>query len=324
MSESGLRGALGNLRSPTLLLDLSGLDQVRHEGDAPEKQCRPIRSGTLEHFLYDEDGTLIFNRSRLASASFVAILLCFSCSNSDNGASPSGAAGQSGGRGGEGGKEQGQAGKNEGQSGEGGNAGESAGASGEAGSGGGEAGASSGGSHAGGVAGTAEVGGSSGGPTNGGAGSGGRPGLNECVWDPAVTDHCPACDGNGDCARPGYKYVGSGAITASCCGFVWQEATAPGSYSLSEAVEYCASLSLLRGGWRLPKIAELFSLVDLSDETHTSPTIDTETFSDTLREVYWSSSLDGASGLAAWTVNFSDGMSQPSAVDQARRVRCVR
>jgi hypothetical protein len=148
--------------------------------------------------------------------------------------------------------------------------------------------------------------------------------LEECVWDPSSADSCPACDGNGECAEPAYKYVGSGAVTSSCCGFEWQEATAPGKYSWREAVEYCASLSLLGRGWRLPKIAELFSLVDLSDESHAAPTINIEAFSDTLHEGYWSSSSYD-SGQTAWTVNFSDGVSSAiGADDQPQRVRCLR
>jgi hypothetical protein len=103
----------------------------------------------------------------------------------------------------------------------------------------------------------------------------------------------------------------------------WQEETAPGKYSWSEAIDYCASLPLLDSGWRLPKIAELYSLVDLSDESHTSPTIDVESFADTSREAYWSSSL-GGSAQAAWSVNFNDGLSQSTATDQRHRVRCVR
>jgi hypothetical protein len=117
--------------------------------------------------------------------------------------------------------------------------------------------------------------------------------------------------------------VGSGEITASCCGLKWQEATAPGEYTWAEAGDYCESLALLGGGWRLPNIAELYSLVDLSDESHSTPTINLDAFADTLREAYWSSSL-GSSAQAAWSVNFSDGASQSAATAQSHRVRCVR
>jgi len=266
---------------------------------------------------------LIFTRSTLAHASFLAILLCSACGRSDRDTEFQGTAGQSGGRGGQ--REQnggqggrGQGGEDRGQNGHGGN--ESAGASGDAAGSGDEPATSSAGSGAGGTS------GGSGAPATGGSvTSGGSSGSGECAWDPSTTEKCPACDGNGDCAAPSYKYVGSGAVTSSCCGFEWQEATAPGKYSWSEASEYCASLSLLGRGWRLPKIAELFSLVDLSDDSDASPTIDVEAFSDTLREGYWSSSPDGDSGQAAWTLDFSDGASQAIGIDrQPQRVRCIR
>ena len=259
------------------------------------------------------------------------MLLCVAaCGRSDRDAETPGAAGQSAGHAGQGGGRAGQggtgqSGDDEGQSGDGGN--ESAGASGDASGGaagsGDGLGTTSAGSGAGGTSDASA--GSAGHATGGSSTSGGSSGTKECLWDPSSADKCPACDGNGDCAEPGYKYVGSGAVTASCCGFEWQEATAPGKYSWSEAIEYCASLSLLGRGWRLPKIAELFSLVELGEPSHTSPTINVEAFSDTLGEGYWSSSSSGDSGQAAWIVNFSDGASRAIGIDaQPQRVRCIR
>jgi hypothetical protein len=212
----------------------------------------------------------------------------------------------------------GQGGGLSGQSENGGS--QAAGQSGEAGEGGAGLETSSGGSYAGnGSGGSGEQ--ASGGSTTT---RGGAPGLNECAWQPASPDQCPACDVPSDCAPPSYKYVGSGAVSSSCCGFEWQEATAPGKYSWSEASEYCASLSRSGSGWRLPKIAELFSLVDLSDSSHSTPTINVDALSDTLREAYWSASPDGDSGQASWSVSFDDGSSQSSNVNAKLRVRCVR
>jgi len=275
---------------------------------------------------------LIFIPSKLVNASFVAILLSVGCGGSDNPSRPQGAAGQDGEIGGRGdqaaqsGGQAGQSGQDDGQSGVGGN--ESAGAGGEAGGIGDGPGTSSGGSGASGASGTSgagSTGGHSGGPAMGGsAAMGGSSARGECAWDPAAVDKCAACDGNAECAQPGYKYVGSGAITSSCCGLVWQEETAPGKYSWHDANEFCRTLSLLGSGWRLPSIAELFSLVELSDESHTLPTINAEAFSDTVREVYWSSSPSSDSGQAAWTVNFRDGTSNETDHEDPQRVRCVR
>jgi len=247
------------------------------------------------------------------------MLLCFGCSGSVKDSGSPGAAGQSAGRGGQGGAgaaQSGAAGESAGDSGD------AAGRAGE----GNEPGMSTGGTGqvgAGGTGGAINSAGSGGHGTAGSTATGGA-GSDECAWEPLATDHCHVCDGDSGCARTGYKYIGSGAITSSCCGLEWQEATAPGEFNWSEAVDYCASLSLLGGSWRLPKIAELYSLVDLSDDSHQSPTVDVNAFADTLREAYWSSSLAGTSGQAAWSVNFSDGASQSTATGQTHRVRCVR
>jgi uncharacterized protein DUF1566 len=265
---------------------------------------------------------LTFIRSGFGSAILLAVLPCVGCGSSESGTNAPGSAGQPGNGGGQGGAHAGPSRADAGASGEGGSS--SAGVSGEAGS---EAGAKDRGeAGAAGAAGSPAEGGDSAGnaATAGAPGTGGGPARDECTWQPTSVHQCPACDSNADCARPGYKYVGSGAITSSCCGFEWQEGTAPGKYSWSEASAYCANLSLLDGGWRLPTIAELFSLVELSDEAQVTPTIDLEAFSDTFGEGYWSSSPEGGSGQTAWIVDFSDGTSQPIGVDQPLRVRCLR
>ena len=260
-------------------------------------------------------------RSGLGKALLATILLCFGCSSTDSGTGSPGAAGQSAGGGGHGGgadaAQSGGAGESAGDGGD------SAGSAGD----GNDPGTSNGGTGQAGVSstgGTSNSGGSGGHETGGSPATGGGSGSDECVWEPLSTDHCHVCDGDSGCARPGYKYMGSGAITASCCGLEWQEETAPGKYTWSEAVDYCASLALLGSGWRLPKVAELYSLVDLSDESHSSPTINVGAFADTLREAYWSSSPGGNGAQAAWSVNFSDGASQSTDIDQPHRVRCVR
>lgn len=270
---------------------------------------------------------MTFTRAELGQALLVAFVVCLGCSSTDtDGDSPS-TGGQSGGQGGRGGAGTVQSGgvtesadagageDNGGSAGEGNEAGMNSGGTGQASTGGASSSAGTGGSA--GIAGNA---------TAGAMAAGGSSGRNECVWEAASTDKCPVCGASDGCLRPSYKYVGSGAITSSCCGLEWQEETAPAEYTWSKALEYCASLSLLGGGWRLPSIAELYSLVDLSDESHTTPSIAIDAFADTARALYWSSSLDGNSGQAAWGVNFSDGASQSVGIDEQHphRVRCVR
>jgi len=278
--------------------------------------------------------TVSFIRFGFWQALLVIVAIGFGCSSTDSNVRGPGAADQSAGRGGQGGTDAAEMGGASGRAsagmaadaGNAADAGESAGGSaGDGGeprmSGGGAGRAGSGGADS-----IGDVGGKggSGGAIAGSSAMGGGSGRNECVWDATHPDNCPVCDAHDGCSQPGYKYIGSGAITSSCCGLEWQEETAPSAYTWTDAIDYCATLPLLEGAWRLPKIAELYSLVTLSDASHTSPSIDVDAFADTERALYWSSSPDGTA--ADWSVNFSDGTSQSVSADaqHKQRVRCVR
>ena len=55
-----------------------------------------------------------------------------------------------------------------------------------------------------------------------------------------------------------YTDLGGGVIKDNLTGLMWQQATAPGTYTWQQALEYCTNLSL--GGyddWRLPAVKEL-------------------------------------------------------------------
>jgi hypothetical protein len=56
-----------------------------------------------------------------------------------------------------------------------------------------------------------------------------------------------------------------GTITDTGTGLVWQQATAPGTYTWQQALAYCENLTLGgHGDWRLPNRNELQTLVDYS------------------------------------------------------------
>jgi len=86
---------------------------------------------------------------------------------------------------------------------------------------------------------------------------------------------------------------------------MWQQDTAPGTYTWQEALSYCESLSL--GGhnaWRLPNVNELKSIVDY--RTH-SPSINTTYFPNTVSSGYWSSTTYADYPSRAWVVDFYYG-----------------
>jgi hypothetical protein len=65
-----------------------------------------------------------------------------------------------------------------------------------------------------------------------------------------------------------------------------------------------AKVAELGEGWRLPTVAELFSLVDHAKH---GPAIDTEVFADTENDWYWTDTKCTWNDAAVWVVAFSSG-----------------
>ena len=100
----------------------------------------------------------------------------------------------------------------------------------------------------------------------------------------------------------------------------WQQPIQSARYSWADAQSYCSALALQGGGWRLPSINELQTLVDES----TNPAIDAAAFPMTPSEYFWASSavIDDAS--RAWTAFFTNGSTYSFAKTAMKNVRCVR
>lgn len=73
--------------------------------------------------------------------------------------------------------------------------------------------------------------------------------------------------------------------------------------------------------WRLPKLAELASLVNFGRK---APAVDTAYFPSTKDGFYWSHSPDAKLEQRAWAVNFQFGYSAPMPRSNGRHVRLVR
>ena len=71
-----------------------------------------------------------------------------------------------------------------------------------------------------------------------------------------------------------------------------------------QAVAYCGGLALEGGGWRLPRLDELRSLVDYA---RAGPAIDPALFPGTPSENFWTASPFARTPGSAWYVYFDDG-----------------
>jgi hypothetical protein len=94
---------------------------------------------------------------------------------------------------------------------------------------------------------------------------------------------------------------------------------------IQPAIDYCAALTLDGGGFRLPTIKELATIVD---ETTVQPVIDEAVFPGTQREFYVTSTPLGCSRHLGWywAVAFGDGVAYPmdQSYTETAYVRCVR
>ncbi|MBL8018120.1 MAG: DUF1566 domain-containing protein [Leptospirales bacterium] len=106
--------------------------------------------------------------------------------------------------------------------------------------------------------------------------------------------------------------------TSNCAG------PSPANIDHANAISYCEGMNYAGfSDWRLPSIRELNSIVDATQAT--SPVIDTTAFVGSPTGTYWTSTIDVAGPLDAFTVDFADGSSgiiNRTAV--IGDVRCVR
>jgi hypothetical protein len=93
-------------------------------------------------------------------------------------------------------------------------------------------------------------------------------------------------------------------------GLVW--AKAPDSLLLrtwDQADSYCASLNLGgRMGWRLPTVAELSSLIDITNPGSPKLPVGQNMFQNVQSDFYWSSSTYAVNTADAWVVYMGGGL----------------
>lgn len=133
----------------------------------------------------------------------------------------------------------------------------------------------------------------------------------------------------GHADAPAGRYsVSADTVYDNVTKLTWQRV--PGApMTWKNALACCQSLSLSGGGWRLPTVPELQTLVEMDK---LSPAIDTTAFPSTA-DWFWTSTpyafgppspSDGSGSGDAWSVSFNDGGSFHFVVSKPFYVRCVR
>jgi hypothetical protein len=130
--------------------------------------------------------------------------------------------------------------------------------------------------------------------------------------------------------------VQNGTVHDNFTGLTWQESVPTtggddgfGNYSWSDAKSHCAELALDGGGWRLPKVKELATLVDDATE---NPAIDSSVFPGLPKPYttgnsgsFWSSTVVASyPATAGLLVDFEGGPIYEDGVQYPYQVRCVR
>jgi hypothetical protein len=124
------------------------------------------------------------------------------------------------------------------------------------------------------------------------------------------------------CAPARSRFRVTGDIASDLLtGLSWQRNPAPHTMNWAGAGSHCAGLG---GGFRLPSIKELLTLLDFTKSPTTAAPIDRTVFSGPLSS-YWTSSVFLSEYMTAWAVNFQDARQSTAPFSNALlNVRCVR
>jgi len=127
-------------------------------------------------------------------------------------------------------------------------------------------------------------------------------------------------------APAGRYTISGGTVYDTKTRLTWQQTLSTTTYTWADAQSYCASLPLAGGGWRVPSVKELLTLVDFSVAPGSgTATIDATAFPNTPATGFWSSTPVAGSSSNAWGVDFHNGGTDSYGVgDNYIYVRCVR
>jgi hypothetical protein len=118
-----------------------------------------------------------------------------------------------------------------------------------------------------------------------------------------------------------YTIADNGIVYDTQTELTWQATDDRTARDFAGALAYCDALPLAGGGWRLPSVKELLSLLDMS---RSNPAIDPRAFPSVSNASFWSGSDQVGVTGEKWFVYFPYGNLSWTAVNATNLVRCVR
>jgi hypothetical protein len=138
----------------------------------------------------------------------------------------------------------------------------------------------------------------------------------------------------GGAAAPGKYSVDNGTVHDASTKLTWQQGVSPDETltwgspnTVGTAQHYCSTLDLNGGGWRLPTLNELETLVDYTAPVNSraQATIDIASFPNTPPFAwFWSATPLASDPSQAWDVEFGSGSNGWAGMSFPFYVRCVR
>ena len=104
---------------------------------------------------------------------------------------------------------------------------------------------------------------------------------------------------------PSFTNNGNGTITDNVTGLMWQQVDG-GEMTFENAITYCNTLTLGGlSGWRLPTPIEAYSILN---QQNSNPAINTNFFTLTTAEYWWTSAYENNSTTKVWCTNSGGGI----------------
>jgi hypothetical protein len=123
-------------------------------------------------------------------------------------------------------------------------------------------------------------------------------------------------------AAPGCYTVTNGTVEDGATVLTWQRAADATMRTWSDAQAFCGSLALDGGGFRLPRLKELLTIVD---DTRATPAIDEAAFPNTPATYFWTDSEVAGDAGYVWFLYFDLGETvNDGAETNTYLTRCVR